>query len=188
MTTSTVISVASKPRSRRSEDTRQSPKYRLDVVASDVVDVVCSAGGWLFDRVMAGWEVNVLLPQSQDVRALQILGVRCLDLHAELSTPLAGSGLAVSAEALAVDSRIRGTLFEALDHSLTEVTVWGDDWPLAVDRRMAAAQHVLSAAARSFKRHALAAAGTAFPVGPTESLRSHPTTCSPVGSELILVD
>ena len=36
-------------------------RYRLDVVAGSVVDVVRFAGGWLFDRAMAGWDVSVLL-------------------------------------------------------------------------------------------------------------------------------
>src|SRR6201999_4509172 len=36
-------------------------RYRLDVVAADVADVVKFAGGWLFDRAMAGWDVTVLL-------------------------------------------------------------------------------------------------------------------------------
>ena len=34
-------------------------KYRLDVVAASSADVVCSVGGWLYDRVLAGWEVTV---------------------------------------------------------------------------------------------------------------------------------
>jgi hypothetical protein len=34
-------------------------RYRLDAVAADVVDVKF-AGGWLFDRAMAGWDVTVL--------------------------------------------------------------------------------------------------------------------------------
>ncbi|HWF27336.1 MAG TPA: hypothetical protein VG327_02980, partial [Mycobacterium sp.] len=51
-------------------------RYRLDVVAASTVDVVQSAGGWLYDRVMAGWEVTVLLPHSCDSRSLRILGVR----------------------------------------------------------------------------------------------------------------
>ena len=39
-------------------------RHRLDVVAADTGDVVQTTGGWLFDRVMAGWEVNVLLPHG----------------------------------------------------------------------------------------------------------------------------
>jgi hypothetical protein len=45
-------------------------KYRLDVVASSPADVVGSIGGWLYDRVRAGWEVSVLLPQRCDSRPL----------------------------------------------------------------------------------------------------------------------
>ena len=58
-------------------------RYRLDVVAASPVDVVQSAGGWLYDRVMAGWEVRVLLPESCDTRALRILGVGVVDAASE---------------------------------------------------------------------------------------------------------
>ena len=44
-------------------------RYRLDVMAASAVDVAQAAGGWLYDRVMAGWEVTVLLPQSCDYPA-----------------------------------------------------------------------------------------------------------------------
>jgi uncharacterized membrane protein len=30
---------------------------RHDVIASTIADVVRSAGGWLFDRAMVGWDV-----------------------------------------------------------------------------------------------------------------------------------
>jgi hypothetical protein len=30
-------------------------RYRVDVVATTVSDVVRRAGGWIFDRVMQGW-------------------------------------------------------------------------------------------------------------------------------------
>jgi len=49
-------------------------RYRLDVVAADVVDVVKFAGGWLFDRAMAGWDVTVLVADHPNDRPLQILG------------------------------------------------------------------------------------------------------------------
>ena len=50
-------------------------RYRLDVVAASVLDVVEAAGGWLFDRRMAGWDVTVLVPEEEDAHALRILGV-----------------------------------------------------------------------------------------------------------------
>ena len=79
-------------------------KYRLDVVASSPADVVCSVGGWLYDRVRAGWEVTVLLPQPSDTRPLQILGMHASDLASQMppaSTECAARGLAVSADMFA---------------------------------------------------------------------------------------
>jgi hypothetical protein len=42
--------------------------------------VVTRAGGWLFDRVMGGWDVTVFVADPADVRPLQILGTQTLDL------------------------------------------------------------------------------------------------------------
>jgi hypothetical protein len=39
-------------------------RYQLYVIAADVADVLQSVGGWLFDRSMAGWDVNVLLAKD----------------------------------------------------------------------------------------------------------------------------
>jgi len=164
--------------------------YRLDVVAASPADVVCSVGGWLYDRVRAGWEVNVLLPQRCDTRPLQILGTQAIDLDSHIppaSTGCATRGLAVSAEMFASDWRIRDAVLQALDCWMTEVTLWHDGWPLAVGHRTTTVRHVLSGAARVFKRHALAAAGVSDTVGPTETLRSDMKACLPVDSELIPV-
>jgi hypothetical protein len=165
-------------------------RYRLDVVASSPADVVCSVGGWLYDRVRAGWEVNVLLPQQCDTRALQILGMQAADLDSQIppaSTGCVARGLAVSADMFASDVRIRQEVLKALDRWMTEVTLWHDGWPLAVGHRTTTVQHVLSGAARAFKRHALTAAGVSDTVGPTETLRSDMKACLPVVSELIPV-
>jgi hypothetical protein len=165
-------------------------KYRLDVVGASPADVVRSVGGWMYDRVRAGWEVNVLLPEQCDTRPLQILGVEASDLDPHISAARIGCparGLAVSAEMFASDTRIRQQVLKALDRGMTEVTLWHDDWPLAVGHRTTAVQHVLSSAARAFKRHALTAAGIADTVGPTETLRSDMKACLPVDSELIPV-
>ncbi|MDA3640436.1 hypothetical protein PFJ02_03725 [Mycobacterium xenopi] len=164
-------------------------KYRLDVVANSVVDVVRSAGGWLYDRVAAGWEVTVLLPQHGDTRPLQILGVHALELKsrfAPTSTAWVSQGLAVSAGVFATNSRVQELVFEALDRHFTEVTLWDDGWPLTVGRRTTTVQHVLSGAARAFKAHALTAAGIpGQPVDPTETLLSDMKGSLPVASELV---
>src|SRR5271154_3523940 len=167
-----------------------SVKYRLDVAGSSPADVVCSVGGWLYDRVRAGWDVNVLLPRRCDTRPLRILGMQAVDLDSHIppaSTGCTTRGLAVSAEMFASDVRIRHEVLKALDRWMTEVTLWQDDWPLAVGHRTTTVQHVLSGAARAFKRHALTAAGIADTVGPTETLRSDMKACLPVDSELIPV-
>jgi hypothetical protein len=165
-------------------------KYRLDVVGVSPADVVRSAGGWLYDRVRAGWQVNVLLRQHSDTRPLQILGIHVYDLDSPIqpaSTGCVARGLAVSAEMFASDERIRQEVLAALDRWMTEVTLWDDGWPLAIGHRTIAVQHVLSGAARAFKRHALTAAGISGPAGPTETLRSDMKACFPVDSELIPV-
>jgi hypothetical protein len=179
-----------KPRSPAPRRDACAVKYRLDVVAASPVDVVCSAGGWLYDRVLAGWEVNVLLPRRCDARPLRILGMRVADPDTDIppaSSECAARGLAVSAEMFASDQRIRHEVLRALDRRMTEVTLWHDDWPLAVGHRTTTVVHVLSGAARAFKRQALTAAGVSDTVGPTETLRSDMKACLPVDSELIPV-
>ena len=105
-------------------------RYRLDVVAADVVDVVRFAGGWLFDRAMAGWDVTVLVADHPDERPLQILGAQMLDLEDALASvghrppPQA---LAAAADLFGCDSRVRQGVLQALDQGVTEVTLWGRD-------------------------------------------------------------
>ncbi|WP_297733728.1 hypothetical protein [Mycobacterium sp.] len=162
-------------------------RYRLDVVAASAADVVQSAGGWLYDRVMAGWEVTVLVPHGCDTRSLRILGVRALDAEAlPALTASSSQSLAVSAEAFTADARVREKVLASLGDRLTEVALWGDGWPLGVNRAMTRGQHVLSAAARRFKGYALAAAGIACDsVDPTEALLCERAPYPPVDSELI---
>jgi hypothetical protein len=165
-------------------------RYRLDVVAGSAVDVVHSAGGWLYDRVMAGWEATVLLPPGCDTRPLRILGVG-VDTGSEfVSTAVESTShtLAVSAEAFTADARVRDKVFKSLDDRVTEVALWGDGWPLGVNRGMIRAQHVLSAAARTFKGYALAAAGVPSAlVEPTETLLCA-ASYSRIDSELVRFD
>ncbi|MGB8388942.1 hypothetical protein [Mycobacterium sp.] len=140
-------------------------RYRLDVVAASVVDVVRFAGGWLFDRAMAGWDVTVLVADHADDHAddrpLQILGARVLDLEDALVSvefrprPQA---LAAAADLFGCDSRVRQGVLQALDHGVTEVTLWGENWPAELDESVGLVQHRLSMAAQIFKSQALAAA------------------------------
>jgi hypothetical protein len=155
---------------------RADMRYRLDVVARNVPEVVKFAGGWLVDRVMAGWDVTVLISAGQDMRPLEILGVESQDLEsaleewAERPHP---QTVAVAADLFSSDERVRRVVLYALEHGLTEVTLWGERWSEELDGTVGSAYHQLSAAARAFKAQALAMtsgrdAGT---VGETESFR-----------------
>ncbi len=170
-------------------------RYQLDVIAVSALDAVQSAGGWLYDRAMAGWQVTVLLPNGSDARSLRILGVQALDLEERFAAAGPGStsqSLAVSAEAFAADARVRDMVIASLDDRLTEVALWGQapsGWPLRVDRGVARAQYALSAAARRFKGHALAACGIDCPVAySTETLLCDLATYRRDDSGLVRLD
>ena len=151
-------------------------RYRLDVVACNVPEVVKFAGGWLVDRVMAGWDVTVLISADEDTRPLEILGVETHDLEAALeewADRPHPQTVAVAADLFASDARVRKGVLSALDQGMTEVTLWGDEWPEELDSTIGSVHHQLSAAARAFKAQALAAADDpdARTVGDTESFR-----------------
>jgi len=156
-------------------------RYRLDVVAPSVAEAVLFAGGWLFDRVMAGWDVTALVADDCDDRPLQILGVATLDLEYALGAPgrrPRPQSVAVATELFGRDPRVRRGVLKALDNGTTEVTLWGENWPVELTtKKIDSVQHRLSAAARAFKAQALAAA--AMPnaaIGPTETFRGGLTT------------
>lgn len=54
-------------------------RYRLVVVTRTVRDAASAAGGWLFDRAMAGWEVTVLAEDATDPRPARVLGAFVVD-------------------------------------------------------------------------------------------------------------
>ncbi len=168
-------------------------RYRLDVVASSVADVVRFAGGWLFDRAMAGWDVTVLLTdepvERPDNRPLQILGAQTLDLESALAsvqTRPRPQALAVAANLFGCDSRVRQGVLRALDHGATEVTLWGETWPAELDDSVGLVQHPLSMAAQTFKARALAAAGVPeASIAGAETFRSGMLACPSVADDLI---
>lgn len=143
-------------------------RYRLDVVAPTVLDAVKYAGGWVYDRAMAGWDVTVLIADPGDVRPLNILGAETLDLESVLSTwedrPHPQT-VAVAADLVDRDPRVLAHVRNALDQSATEVTVWGERLPAELDSSVDSVQHRLSAAARAFKAKALSAADQTSEVG-----------------------
>ena len=168
-------------------------RYRLDVVAPSVAEAVRAAGGWMFDRVMAGWDIRVLLHHdaAADDRALQIIGADTGDLESALAIGPNGirpHALAVAADLNHHDSRIREGVRQALDSGQTEVTLWGESWPAELDHSgVGSVEHRLSVAARAFKAQALAAldcrdvsAGSVI-----ETFRSGTPASCPVAADLV---
>jgi hypothetical protein len=150
-------------------------RYRLDVVAPTVLDAVRFAGGWVYDRVMAGWDVTVLVSGDDDARPLEILGADVRDLESVLEAweerPHPQT-VAVAADLFAVDARVREHVLNALDQGATEVTLWGECLPAELDESVDSVQHRLSAAARAFKAQALAAANdSAGDIGHSETFQ-----------------
>jgi hypothetical protein len=142
------------------------------VIASSVSDVVASAGGWLFDRRMAGWHVSVLAADRVGEPALRILGAESLDLDGALAdiavTSDRAASLVVAADIYAADNRVR-RFVSAFDRSGAEVALWGDAG--ALGENVAAVAYRLGAAARAFKAQALlAAGGSSDRVAETETL------------------
>ncbi|BBY79122.1 hypothetical protein H7I53_16815 [Mycolicibacterium pulveris] len=135
---------------------------RLTVLAADMVDLVSSTGGWLYDRARAGWTVHALADRSPEVRPLTILGATPVfaDATSVLETT-AGGALAVSAELLRRDAGLREQVLGLWNTGAAEVTVWGRSWPEELGRRVEPEQHRLSVAARAFKARALVAAQAA---------------------------
>ncbi len=163
-------------------------RYRLDVVAANSADAVRFAGGWMYDRVMAGWDVTVLLADRTNERPLHILGVATADLETALALweerPHPQT-VAVAADLFAGDERVRRGVLGALEQGLTEVTLWGDDLPAELDDSVGPVAHQLSAAARAFKRQALTAAADAGPVTGAETFRCGVMTTPSVAADLI---
>jgi hypothetical protein len=142
----------------------------LAVLAPSVVEVVRSAGGWLFDRAMAGWDVTVITSDHSDSRPLRILGVTVRDLETTLAMPVLGPGLsaiAVRSDLYDCDARVRRMVLTAFDEGLAEIRFWGDLLPEDLDGTADPVRHRLSGAAGAFKAQALAAAAAA-PADPGE--------------------
>lgn len=168
-------------------------RYRLDVVAANIADVVEHAGGWLFDRASAGWEVSVLVDEpADDDRPMRILGAEVLDLKAVLDS--GGSGrqphaIAIAADVIARDARTGEGLRLALADGGIQVVGWGAGWPASAEYPVDPVLHRLSAAARVFKAQALTAAGLGMDsegcrVDATEVLCSGMSSWPPIVADL----
>lgn len=149
---------------------------QLSVMGLRMVDVVRFTGGWLFDRVMAGWDVTVHTPEPSDARPVRILGATAVDLESALAGPLPRVGeqaIAVDAALYDADQRVRRIVRATIDEGSAEVWVWDTRGSRNREGATGAVEHRLSVAARAFKAHALAAAAAPVEsIDVTETLRS----------------
>jgi hypothetical protein len=133
----------------------------MTAIAPSAAEAVQYAGGWLFDQVMAGWDVTVITADDGDPRPLDILGVRARGFDAVFAAPVLGRSLraiALSTDLYRDDERVRRLVHAAAESGRAEVRLWGEVWPADFDGRGDPVLHRLSLAARAFKAQALAAA------------------------------
>lgn len=142
---------------------RHPRKYRLAVLADSAADVAFHAGGLLCDLTLSGWEVTVLVSANQDLRGLQILGVRTLDLEHALSVSARGPqpmAVAVAGDLYRHDPRVRRGVLRALEHGAVDLMMWQAPQEPELGHLVdATVQHRISSAARAFKTQALMALG-----------------------------
>jgi hypothetical protein len=136
-------------------------RYRLHVAASDLVELIAAAGGWLADRAMAGWHVTAYIAGDHDDRVLEILGVGAVDFGSALDwrDPTALHTLAVTPDLYQRDKQIRARVRRAIATGEAEANVIGDAYPPDLRRVPTTVEHQCSSAARAFKRRALTDAG-----------------------------
>jgi hypothetical protein len=133
------------------------------VIARSVEDAVRFTGGWLFDQVMAGWDVNVLTTGHADPRPLRILGAHAVDLEYALARVIHGpclQAIAVSADLYDSDARVRRVV-QTFGEGPADIRFWSDQWPEDLGGGADPVRHRLSVAARAFKAQALTAAALA---------------------------
>jgi hypothetical protein len=128
------------------------------VIGPDIDKTVRYAGGWLFDRVMAGWDVTAVVAQPHDVRPLKILGATVVDMDAAMAVQVRGpvpQTIAIDAALYESDSRVRAGLEGVLEQGTADIRMWGDHWPTGIDPRFGLVRHQLSLAAKAFKARAM---------------------------------
>jgi hypothetical protein len=148
---------------------RHSLRPRMTAIAPSAAEAVQYAGGWLFDQVMAGWDVTVVTADDGDPRPLDILGVRARNFDAAFAAPLLGPclrAIALRTDLYHDDERVRRLVLAAAECGRAEIRLWGEGWPADFDGSGDPVSHRLSLAARAFKAQALAAAD--LPGAPTQ--------------------
>ncbi|OLP04096.1 hypothetical protein BVU76_02805 [Mycolicibacterium porcinum] len=144
------------------------------VFASSSADAAEFAGGLIFDRVGAGWEVKIHLASAgpEDERTLRILGVKSRMRSARFDPADWPDSILIGADVFNTQPDIRRIFNAATRRPHTEVAMWGGNWPGDLEVGTGMVEHRLSIAARAFKVYAVASAGLDRPVDPAEQFLS----------------
>ncbi|BBX15491.1 hypothetical protein CRI77_23430 [Mycolicibacterium duvalii] len=140
--------------------------YRLDVVSDSLAEAVAHAGGLIFDRRRAGWDVSVTTSDVTLTRALTILGAR-IDIPGPF-TERRGPHTVVWSAATFARSGTEPSLTR-----MRQVLLWGHHADDGLDESLSPAHHTLSSAARAFKRCALQSVGLSAYAEPVEHFWAH---------------
>lgn len=155
--------------------------YRLNVFTDSVPEAIRHAGGLMFDRRRAGWDVVVSTEDCRFARALAILGVRLLDPSSpddqEPGSPWDICTVVARAATCVRDSS-ETTRF------LDQDFLWWSPGDVEESSPVRTVRHELSSAAQAFKRQALRCAGCLAGPEPYEVFR----TADLVGADLVVVE
>jgi len=144
----------------RSDDSARANPYRLDVFSDSVREVVAEVGGWIVDRVLAGWSVTLITDADDGECAGRILGceVTIGSAIADASRPRP-YGIVLTSALCRTDSQLQQCIADALDRQIAEISLIGARPSGRCDPRLRPVTHRASSAAQAFKAQALLAAG-----------------------------
>lgn len=162
--------------------------FELAVIPVDVDDAIRSAGGWLCDRVRAGWKVNVVVDEVADVRPLEILGIRSFSsddkFGALKDAPLAA--LAVAADVISQDIQLLKFIDRVVERKAIEFTLWGEYVPVGLEGRLQRVRNHMSPTAAAFKKYAAGACSITCPADePVEHFHSSGLWYPTDGTDLV---
>lgn len=144
----------------RSGDSAHANPYRLDVFSDSVREVVAEAGGWIVDRVLAGWRVTLITDADDGECAGRILGCE-VTIGSAITDALRPRpyGIVLTSARCRTDSQLQKCIADALDRQIAEISLIGVRPSGRCDPRLRPVTHRLSSAAQAFKAHALLAVG-----------------------------
>lgn len=134
-------------------------KHRLMVLAGETSDAIASAGGLIFDRAAAGWDVDIHVPDDACDRPFRILGVKPSPLESGFDVTSQPDCLLIAGSLYEQDRSARRLFQRAARTDRTEVSLWGGGWPRELAPGIGIVEHRLSIAALAFKAEAIKAVG-----------------------------